>query len=641
MSVEEYLKNKFGTVTTLKNGNYKVVTSDGTEIYVPRNFNTSTKLCGIVADSEESINDTRLLMEGDNAPSNITIISPNGKMSTNILTLGTQIIKDNNSSVGGVVMTSAGTGVETGINCLNAYLKDNPDLADAAALVLKDGNLGNYNNASILKEKNVPIVYVSDSASNMQENVSRLTKDGFNAIGDTVNSTVNEKVDEGTVVKDYAQYLLGDSEKLESDSKVTHKNYKYDKESNKFVAAEGIAALVIKAKTTPTPENPSTPEPTPTPTPTPTPAPSPSSSGGSHKSGGGGGGNGSSKDKKPLDINDIKNLTKSKPFEIKEENSAVAQKYQGLKDTPSLGALKHSSDVVTTDYDYAVSSMNEIRSQISKSSFLSGLKKQSFRSASGIPGIIPTNIDKYFSIVGAMLTNLKGETDAVGSIAQAYVDQDEYLKKGIEGTISDTQSPTVETPSTVDTSGDTRVYNSDPVINEKILKLLNDPYFPNTDHTELEPTNENFKKLRGKRKIIACIDADTGEVYREGDLVHLKKGEAKRLIVKTPTNNGNVLELGRVTADNCGNGDKVHTYSDIDPDPNHVDYVNICNKEGKYSPKNKELVKTDHYDWVIEAGEKDTNGKEFSMSQTVQYKTDVSKNEYWKAMLDLRFVIED
>ena len=54
MSVEEYLKNKFGTVTTLKNGNYKVVTSDGTEIYVPRNFNTSTKLCGIVADSEES-----------------------------------------------------------------------------------------------------------------------------------------------------------------------------------------------------------------------------------------------------------------------------------------------------------------------------------------------------------------------------------------------------------------------------------------------------------------------------------------------------------------------------------------------------------------------------------------------------------
>ena len=135
-----------------------------------------------------------------------------------------------------------------------------------------------------------------------------------------------------------------------------------------------------------------------------------------------------------------------------------------------------------------------------------------------------------------------------------------------------------------------------------------------------------------KAKELEFFDNTTGKILKEGDILNLKKGETRILTVKVPRNAGTVKEVIRTSAG--GNsaflaGRVVTARSDINPDPNIVDYVN-------YKPWSRHVpvgvnLKTNYYDWIITATEEGS----VQISQTCEYKVE-EQGGTPKAMADIR-----
>ena len=99
--------------------------------------------------------------------------------------------------------------------------------------------------------------------------------------------------------------------------------------------------------------------------------------------------------------------------------------------------------------NYVASSMNSIKSCVSKTGFIDRLKLSNTGFGGGILGLINSNINGYFNAVGNLLTSISSESKAAVSMAQAWVDQDDALKKGVAGIITDgLLSTNEETPKT-------------------------------------------------------------------------------------------------------------------------------------------------------------------------------------------------
>ena len=144
---------------------------------------------------------------------------------------------------------------------------------------------------------------------------------------------------------------------------------------------------------------------------------------------------------------------------------------------------------------------------------------------------------------------------------------------------------------------------------------------------------------------IIIYDYLRGEEIPEDGNITLKKGETRVITVKLPTNTGAIQQVVRTTAADTSNkgdywGDTykiTSSKSDIDPDPNRTEHVNIYNWGTHNIPKDKSLMHTNYYDWVIHA---DKVGSR-QISQTCEYETDLAKGFYFKAMVGLNVNIVD
>lgn len=157
-------------------------------------------------------------------------------------------------------------------------------------------------------------------------------------------------------------------------------------------------------------------------------------------------------------------------------------------------------------------------------------------------------------------------------------------------------------------------------------------FLGNVDNPAEYTVHPNYVKMR---KELRLFNNKTGEEIKPGSVVRLKKGEQLILTVKLPTNTGMIGELKRTTAD----GDHVartkrvvHTLSDVNPDPNIVDFVNY-KSWANHKPPGVNLH-TNHYDWII-------NGKDYgsaTVSQTAEY---TANNAILaKAMTSIKVVVE-
>ena len=167
---------------------------------------------------------------------------------------------------------------------------------------------------------------------------------------------------------------------------------------------------------------------------------------------------------------------------------------------------------------------------------------------------------------------------------------------------------------------------SDPAIAAKKKQFIGDVDDPNN----YDAVNPNYRSMR---KTMQLFDNTTGEILQDHATITMKPGETRVITVKLPTNTGMINEIHRTSADGSGafrSGKIVKAKSDIDPDPNNIEYVNFREWSNHY-PANKSLMHNNSYDWVITAV---APGK-VQVSQTCQYTTSASKGENLKAMINM------
>lgn len=139
-----------------------------------------------------------------------------------------------------------------------------------------------------------------------------------------------------------------------------------------------------------------------------------------------------------------------------------------------------------------------------------------------------------------------------------------------------------------------------------------------------------------KLKELVCFDNTTGEILEEGDSFYMKPGETRVLTVRLPYNAGEIDQLLRTSADGDStyrSGSVVTAKSDVNPDPNVVDYVNYKSWSNHF-PDNVDLH-TNYYDWIITAKADGTA----VISQTCEYTN--TDGDMPKAMIGINVVVKD
>lgn len=143
------------------------------------------------------------------------------------------------------------------------------------------------------------------------------------------------------------------------------------------------------------------------------------------------------------------------------------------------------------------------------------------------------------------------------------------------------------------------------------------------------------KAYKLKARPLVCFDNTTGQIYKEGDTIYMKPGETRVLTVKLPNDSGNIKRIIRTTADGDSNYRSkryVTAVSDVNPDPNKVDYVNYKSWSNHW-PDNVDLH-TNNYDWIVTA----TNEGTVQISQTCEFEN--TTGSIPKCMVDLSVVVK-
>lgn len=130
---------------------------------------------------------------------------------------------------------------------------------------------------------------------------------------------------------------------------------------------------------------------------------------------------------KVIEIPDLDALKTMDNFRVTKTENPLLKEYGHLG---NLGDLKiDCPTVISSDYEYLLSSVNSIRGQISKTTFLSGLDNINLRCAGDLMAIINQYLNLFYCISSELLESLSLETEAVISYAQAMVDLDNSINK--------------------------------------------------------------------------------------------------------------------------------------------------------------------------------------------------------------------
>ena len=236
----------------------------------------------------------------------------------------------------------------------------------------------------------------------------------------------------------------------------------------------------------------------------------------------------------------------------------------------------------------------------------------------------------------------KIETD-FSTITTNYQTIENYLT----GTSTNYQTGDTQAASTVnstDTSAATAVGQgstkmsipSDPTVAAKKKEWLKDV------DDKSQYTYYQGNDLYSRRNKLEVFDNTTGESWTDdGGEITLKPGETRVLTIKLPTDTGAINQITRTTADGSGayrTGKIVTARSDIDPDPNNIEWVRLVESKGSgtHSPSDTTLLHNNNYDWIITAH---SNGT-VTASQTVLWSTDQTKGRNLKAMVDVKVHVQ-
>lgn len=174
------------------------------------------------------------------------------------------------------------------------------------------------------------------------------------------------------------------------------------------------------------------------------------------------------------------------------------------------------------------------------------------------------------------------------------------IKEAVKDANNNTEEEIDDSSSTLLTSDGKTKYSipSDPVIAAKKAKFIGDYNDPN-NYTHFKGTKAQMKSRKNK---LLLFDNTTGEIIESLGEINMKVGEKRVITVKLPSDTGKINRITRTSAFTKGKS-IIKVKSDIDPDPNKVEYVLIAeaSKGGVHSPSDTSLLQNNCYDWVIEA----------------------------------------
>ena len=423
MDTSSNLKDHFKTLVQLDNGTYYGVTDDGTEMYIPKDMGASVSIYGYLpgqGGSTLNAEPLREKMEGDNPPDCLVVISPSCVDTNDFMNQAYDVITDSGAKVDAAVMDCFSAGCQTGIKSFDKFIGEHPELGDSSALMLTDFNIEitKHDDYSALRENQVPVFYCSatNCGSLAVNKTKALTNIGLNAVG--VKSMANgshTEINRDYLASDLALYLMRKKDDLnythvDGTGKVEYEFSIYNPENNsspKILSTSKGHDLSVLEKYRANVDSI-------------------------------GADNAMSIDGDLPNEYDFSKYSTQDGFKIVEIDSDVASKFRNSLTNLEVLAIDFSKasegfdSTIKSDLSYVNSSVGTIRGKISKSSFLTGLKTMGFRSAGGIPGIIPGEINRYFAAVGDTLTNLEQETKAIIGIAQLWVEGDKDLEKKAE-----------------------------------------------------------------------------------------------------------------------------------------------------------------------------------------------------------------
>ena len=235
------------------------------------------------------------------------------------------------------------------------------------------------------------------------------------------------------------------------------------------------------------------------------------------------------------------------------------------------------------------------------------------------------SLDADFQSLSQTFTAISG---LINQTDQTYQSGDQGAANAVDDATKNTNAITqANTSSQVNTR---MSIPSDPTVAAKKQQWLKD-VDDKSQYTYYQGNN-----LYSRRNKLEVFDNTTGESWvDDGGEITLKPGETRVLTIKLPSDTGAINQITRVTADGnpaYNTGNIVTARSDIDPDPNNVEWVRLVETNTPHKPSDESLLHNNNYDWIITAKADGT----VTASQTVLWSTDQTKGRNLKAMVDVK-----
>lgn len=228
--------------------------------------------------------------------------------------------------------------------------------------------------------------------------------------------------------------------------------------------------------------------------------------------------------------------------------------------------------------------------------------------------------------VDSIISNFTSIAKLIGTTSEAYQSGDAQAAESVLTGTDALGTAGAQTSATITNSK--MSIPSDPAIAAKKQEWLG-----NVDDKS-QYTYYQGKNLYDRRNKLEVFDNTTGKSWTDdGGSITLKPGETRVLTIKLPTDTGMIDQIVRTTADGSGayrSGKIVTARSDLDPDPNNIEWVRI-DKYQNHKPSDTSLMHNNSYDWIITAKDDGT----VTASQTVLWTTDMTKGRTLKAMVDV------
>ena len=403
MNIEAYLRSTYSRVEELPGGGWFATNggNDYNAVYVPKNYNGSMGMVSYYPGSGGSnpdANQWKNLIYGNNPPEYIITISSESSDRANMMGRTYDALTSAGVKITDVVaMTfsaSGGTGYDRVEQFLASHNNSNVNFTIINNNVYNcDGNRsGSPAKYPNLIKAGVPIIYLDAfNDGSVNNKVTNANRNGFNCYWLQSSSNGHIAFNADIIHNRFVDYVLGLSEDFGKTNvnggAVNYNLVGFNKELGKLTNCDYINLVNSSVA--------------------------------------------------KVGVPNLDKLTAVDSFDVKEQSRLTND--MGILGNLSTLQLTSSTGKVSNDYYYVQTAMNEIRSMVKNSSYLTSLKEGTYRSSEGIPGCIAKYVNAFFDAVSALLTSLSIEAESVLSFAQATVDMDNDLKAGVQdlGTIKE------------------------------------------------------------------------------------------------------------------------------------------------------------------------------------------------------------